>query len=134
MEMLIRVFEEVELIEKRYYLILFFDINFNVIWVIYVVSMVLCFDVVFIGNFFVVQLFREKGYEVIVQLMFRKDIFFVIEIRRCMVEGEFWEEFVFRSVVEFIREIKGVERIKMFVMNLESLEKEFQVLIRILEF
>lgn len=57
--------------------------------------------------------------------MFRKDIFFVIEIRRCMVEGEFWEEFVFRSVVEFIREIKGVERIKMFVMNLESLEKEF---------
>lgn len=54
MEMLIRVFEEVELIEKRYYLILFFDINFNVIWVIYVVSMVLCFDVVFIGNFFVV--------------------------------------------------------------------------------
>lgn len=66
--------------------------------------------------------------------MFRKDILSATEIRRRMVEGEPWEELVPRSVAEFIREIKGVERIKMLATNLESSEKELQAPIRIPEF
>lgn len=134
MEMLIRALNEAGLTDKRYYLIPLPDINFNAIWATYVVSMVPRFDVVFTGNSLVAQLFREKGYEVIVQPMFRKDILSATEIRRRMIEGEPWEELVPRSVAEFIKDIKGVERIRMLATNLESSEKELQAPIRIPEF
>jgi len=39
-----------------------------------------------------------------------------------------------RSVAEFIREIKGCERIRMLATNLEKNEKELQAPIRIPEF
>ncbi|ACJ16652.1 nicotinamide mononucleotide adenylyltransferase [Thermococcus onnurineus NA1] len=133
MEMLIRALDEAGL-EKRYYLIPLPDINFNAIWSTYVQSMVPRFDVVFTGNSLVAQLFRERGYEVIVQPMFRKDILSATEIRKRMVEGEPWEELVPKSVAEFIKEIKGVERIKMLATNLENSEKELQAPIRIPEF
>ena len=134
MEMLIRALEEAGLADKRYYLIPLPDINFNAIWATYVVSMVPRFDVVFTGNSLVAQLFREKGYEVIVQPMFRKDILSATEIRRRMIEGEPWEELVPKSVAEFIREIKGCDRIRMLATNLEKNEKELQAPIRIPEF
>ena len=133
MEMLIRALEEMEF-KKRYYLIPLPDINFNAIWATYVVSMVPKFDVVFTGNSLVAQLFREKGYEVIVQPMFKKDILSATEIRKRMIEGKPWEELVPRSVAEYIKEIKGVERIRMLATNLEKNEKELQAPIRIPEF
>ncbi len=134
MEMLIRALNEAGM-DKRYYLIPPLpDINFNAIWATYVVSMVPRFDVVFTGNSLVAQLFREKGYEVVVQPMFRKDILSATEIRRRMVEGQPWEELVPESVARFIREIKGVERIRMLATNLEKNEKELQAPIRIPEF
>ncbi|WP_297466907.1 nicotinamide-nucleotide adenylyltransferase [Thermococcus sp.] len=130
MEMLIRALDEAG-VKKRYYLIPLPDINFNAIWATYVVSMVPRFDVVFTGNSLVAQLFREKGYDVIVQPMFRKDILSATEIRRRMIEGEPWEELVPKSVAEFIREIHGVERIQMLATNLEKNEKELQAPLRI---
>lgn len=133
MEMLIRALEELKSGE-RYYLIPLPDINFNAIWATYVVSMVPRFDVVFTGNSLVAQLFREKGYEIIVQPMFRKDILSATEIRKRMVNGEPWEDLVPRSVAEFIKEIHGVERIHMLATNLEKNEKELQAPIRIPEF
>jgi len=133
MEMLIRALDEAGF-ERRYHLIPLPDINFNAIWATYVESMVPRFDVVFTGNSLVAQLFREKGYEVIVQPMFRKDILSATEIRKRMVEGKPWEDLVPRSVAEFIREIKGCERIRMLATNLEKNEKELQAPIRIPEF
>ncbi len=133
MEMLIRALNEAGM-DKRYYLIPLPDINFNAIWATYVVSMVPRFDVVFTGNSLVAQLFREKGYEVIVQPMFRKDILSATEIRKRMVEGKPWGELVPKSVAEFIKGIKGVERIRMLATNLEKNEKELQAPIRIPEF
>ncbi|AFK22248.1 nicotinamide-nucleotide adenylyltransferase [Pyrococcus sp. ST04] len=135
MEMLIRALDESGLSEKkRYYLIPLPDINFNSIWVPYVEAMVPKFDVVFTGNSLVAELFRERGYEVIVQPMFRKDILSATEIRRRMIEGEPWEELVPKSVAEYIKEIRGVERIRMLATNLESSEKELQAPIRIPEY
>ncbi len=133
MEMLIRALNEFGF-EKRYYLIPLPDINFNSIWATYVENMVPRFDVVFTGNSLVAELFRERGYEVIVQPMFRKDILSATEIRKRMVEGKSWEELVPKSVVAFIREIHGVERIRMLATNLEKNEKETQAPIRIPEF
>jgi len=133
MEMLIRALDEAGL-DKRYYLIPLPDINFNAIWATYVVSMIPRFDVVFTGNSLVAQLFREKGYEVVVQPMFRKDILSATEIRKRMIEGEPCEELVPESVVEYIRDIKGVERIKMLATNLEKNEKDLQAPVRIPEF
>ncbi|WP_457752892.1 nicotinamide-nucleotide adenylyltransferase [Thermococcus sp.] len=133
MEMLIRALDEARF-QRKYYLIPLPDINFNAIWATYVVSMVPKFDVVFTGNSLVAQLFREKGYDVIVQPMFRKDILSATEIRKRMIEGKPWEELVPKSVAEYIKEIKGVERIRMLATNLEKNEKELQAPIRIPEF
>ncbi|WP_048165986.1 nicotinamide-nucleotide adenylyltransferase [Palaeococcus pacificus] len=134
MEMLLRALDEAGFDRGRYFLIPLPDINFNSIWAPYVESIVPKFDVVFTGNSLVAQLFRERGYKVFVQPMFRKDILSATEIRRRMLEDESWENLVPKSVVEYIKEIKGVERIKMLATNLEANEKELQAPIRIPEF
>ncbi|BAA29550.1 nicotinamide-nucleotide adenylyltransferase [Pyrococcus horikoshii] len=133
MEMLIRALEEAGF-DKRYYLIPLPDINFNAIWVPYVESMVPRFHVVFTGNSLVAQLFKERGYKVVVQPMFKKDILSATEIRRRMIAGEPWEDLVPKSVVEYIKEIKGVERLRNLATNLESSEKELQAPIRVPEY
>ncbi|HDD31018.1 MAG TPA: nicotinamide-nucleotide adenylyltransferase, partial [Thermococcus litoralis] len=104
------------------------------IWAPYVEAMVPKFDIVFTGNSLVAQLFKERGYKVIVQPMFRKDILSATEIRRRMIEGEPWEDLVPKSVAEYIKEIRGVERIRMLATDLEKNEKELQAPIRIPEF
>ncbi|NJE13559.1 nicotinamide-nucleotide adenylyltransferase [Thermococcus sp. LS2] len=134
MEMILRALDEAGIDRRRYMLIPLPDINFNAIWALYVESLVPKFEVVFTGNSLVAQLFRERGYKVIVQPMFRKDILSATEIRRRMIEGEPWEELVPKAVAKYIKEIKGVERIKMLATNLEENEKEFQTPIRIPEF
>jgi nicotinamide-nucleotide adenylyltransferase len=134
MEMLIRALDEAGVERGKYMLIPLPDINFNSIWAPYVEAMVPKFEVVFTGNSLVAQLFRERGYKVLVQPMFRKDILSATEIRRRMIEDEPWEDLVPKSVAQYIKEIKGVERIKMLATNLEANEKELQAPIRIPEF
>ncbi|ALV62585.1 Nicotinamide-nucleotide adenylyltransferase, NadM family [Thermococcus sp. 2319x1] len=134
MEMLIRALDEKGIPRGKYFLVALPDINFNSIWAPYVEAMVPKFDIVFTGNSLVAQLFRERGYKVVVQPMFRKDILSATEIRRRMIEGEPWEELVPKSVAEYIKEIKGVERIRMLATDLEKNEKELQAPIRIPEF
>jgi len=99
-------------IKKRVYIIPLEDIYRNSLWVSHVCSMVPPFQVVFSNNPLVVRLFLEAGFKVFHTSMYNREEFQGTEIRRRMLEGEEWESLVPPSVVEIIREIDGLKRIR----------------------
>ncbi|MHC1626249.1 MAG: nicotinamide-nucleotide adenylyltransferase [Methanoculleaceae archaeon] len=107
--MITRALEE---IDCRYYVIPIEDLRRNALWVAHVISMVPPFDIVFSGNPLVVQLFSEAGIPVRSPAMYERDTHSGTEIRRRMIAGEPWEHLVPPAVVEVIKEIDGIERIR----------------------
>ncbi|MBO8181999.1 MAG: nicotinamide-nucleotide adenylyltransferase [Archaeoglobus sp.] len=99
-------------IKKRVYIIPLEDIYRNSLWVSHVCSMVPPFQVVFSNNPLVVRLFLEAGFKVFHTAMYNREEFQGTEIRRRMLEGEEWEPLVPPSVVEIIKEIDGLKRIR----------------------
>jgi len=98
--------------KKKIYIIPLEDIYRNSLWVSHVCSMVPPFDVVFSNNPLVGRLFREAGFKVVKTELYKRYEYQGKEIRKKMLNGEDWEEFVPRSVAEIIKEIDGVSRIK----------------------
>lgn len=88
------------------------DLRRNALWVSHVCSMTPPFETVYSNNPLVVQLFSEAGIEVISPDMYKRHIHSGTEIRRRMLAGEDWMELVPPAVVEVIREIAGVMRLK----------------------
>ena len=70
------------------------------------------FDVVFSNNPLVIRLFKEAGFKVVRTKMYRRVEYQGTEIRKRMLNGGNWEELVPKAVVEVIREIDGIGRIK----------------------
>ena len=95
-----------------YYVIPIKDIEFNAIWVSYVEALTPPFDLVYTGNPLVRELFMERGYTVKRPKLYNRSEYSGKEIRRRMLEGERWEHLVPEEVVEVIREIDGVNRIR----------------------
>jgi nicotinamide-nucleotide adenylyltransferase len=58
------------------------------------------------------RLFTEAGYKVKPIRFFDRKLYSSTEIREKMVKGESWEKLVPKSVVAFIKEIDGVNRLK----------------------
>jgi nicotinamide-nucleotide adenylyltransferase len=88
------------------------DMQRNSIWVAHVKSMTPPFDVVYSNNPLVLSLFQESGIEVKRSLFFQRELYSGTEIRRRMLNDEPWENLVTKPVVEVVKEVKGVERIK----------------------
>ncbi len=101
-------------IEKpvKLYIIPLEDIYRNSLWVSHVKSMVPPFSVVYSNNPLVIRLFREAGIEVRSTKLYRRLEYQGTEIRRRMIEGENWKDFVPGCVAEVIEEVGGVERIR----------------------
>ncbi len=99
-------------IKKGYYIIPIPDVNNNSLWVSHVRSHTPPFERVYSGNTLVKRLFKEIGVRVGTPPMFNREEYSGTEIRRRMLEGEPWKHLVPRGVVEVIKEIKGVERMK----------------------
>ena len=110
--------ERIEMIEitltdnniKKFTLFPIPDINEDGRWVEHVVSIVPKFDIVFSGNEKTLKLFNEEGY-------ITREITLIpgisaTEIRRRMLHENGWRELVPKSVVEYIENINGVERVK----------------------
>jgi nicotinamide-nucleotide adenylyltransferase len=81
-------------------------------WVEHVKSIISDFDVVITNNSFTKKLFLEKGYEVKDTDLFNKEKYSGKEIRKRMIKNEKWENLVPDKVVSYIKEIKGIERLK----------------------
>jgi len=109
--MIVRALEEISS-SKRIYVIPLEDIYRNSLWVSHVCSMVPPFDVVFTNNPLVHRLFKEAGFEVRYTGLINRGEYQGTEIRRKIIEGGDWEKYVPRAVVEVIKEIDGISRLR----------------------
>jgi nicotinamide-nucleotide adenylyltransferase len=88
------------------------DLDRNSVWVSHVQSMTPRFDVAYSNNPLVVRLFEEADVEVRQSPMFRRDVLEGTELRERMIRGRDWEALVPDAVVDVIREVDGVKRIR----------------------
>ena len=87
------------------------DIEYNSLWVSYLETLVPEFDAVASRNPLVVRLFKERGYMVLAPPFFDRRVYSGVRIRRMMLEGGEWESSLPSSVVDYIKRIRGVERL-----------------------
>ncbi|MBE0522780.1 MAG: nicotinamide-nucleotide adenylyltransferase [Methanosarcinales archaeon] len=96
----------------RHYIIPIEDIKRNSVWVSHIISMTPPFQIVYSNNPLVIRLFEEAGFEVRQSPLYQRDKYSGTEIRRRMLNEEEWESLVPPSTADIIKEISGVERLK----------------------
>jgi nicotinamide-nucleotide adenylyltransferase len=96
----------------KHYVIPIEDIQRNSLWVSHVKSMVPPFEIAYTNNPLVIELLSEAGIKVKQSPLFKRNNYSGTEIRRSMLRGEKWEQFVPDMVVEIIKQIDGVKRLK----------------------
>jgi len=111
-ERVMMVTKAVEELDATTYVVPIEDLDRNSVWVSHVQSMTPRFDVAYSNNPLVVRLFDEAGVEVRQSPMFRRDVLEGTELRERMIRGRDWTDLVPDVVVEVIREVDGVERIR----------------------
>uniref|UniRef100_A0A7J3ZN90 Nicotinamide-nucleotide adenylyltransferase n=1 Tax=Fervidicoccus fontis TaxID=683846 RepID=A0A7J3ZN90_9CREN len=97
------------------------DIEYNSLWVGYLETLLPPFQAVASRNPLVQRLFAEKGYAVLEPPLYQRDLISGVRIRKMMLEGRGWEDLVPKRVVEIVREISGIERIRKVVQTDEEL-------------
>ncbi|MEM1551000.1 MAG: nicotinamide-nucleotide adenylyltransferase [Candidatus Bathyarchaeia archaeon] len=96
----------------KYYIIPVIDLDVHSLWVTHVCSHVPKFDIVYSNEPLTRRLFIESCFRVESIPFFKREVCSATEIRRRMLSGSNWEELLPKSVAAYIREIKGVERLK----------------------
>ncbi len=103
--------------DLTYYVIPIKDIDFNALWVSYVETLTPPFNIVYSGNPLVRELFTEKNYKVVKPKLYNRAEYSGTEIRKRMLNDEEWEHLVPEEVVEVIKEIDGINRLKRLNMK-----------------
>jgi nicotinamide-nucleotide adenylyltransferase len=111
-ERVLMVSSAMEEFDIKHYVIPIEDIQRNSLWVSHVMSMVPPFEIAYTNNPLVIELLSEAGIEVKQSPLFKRNNYSGTEIRRRMLDVDKWEHFVPEKVVEIIREIDGVKRLK----------------------
>ncbi|MFC6753983.1 nicotinamide-nucleotide adenylyltransferase [Halorubrum tibetense] len=111
-ERVMMVTKAVEELDITTYVVPIEDLDRNSVWVSHVQSMTPRFDVAYSNNPLVVRLFQEAGVEVRGSPMFNREVLEGTELRERMIHGRNWTDLVPETVVDVIREIDGVERIR----------------------
>ena len=96
----------------NYYLVPIEDLHRNSIWVAHVESIAPPFDVVFANNPLIKRLFEERGYKIEAPPFYDRKKYSGREIRRRIIHGEPWEQFVPEMVAKTIKEIDGISRLR----------------------
>ena len=110
--MIRRALEEAGIPPNRYWIIPVPDAGMHMVWVSQVVGYCPEFSVAYTNEPLTRRLFIEAGYEVRPIPYFNRGVYSATEVRRRMLNDENWEELVPPAVARFIREIKGIERLK----------------------
>jgi nicotinamide-nucleotide adenylyltransferase len=100
-----------------FYVIPIEDIRRNALWVAHVQSMTPPFDLCYSSNPLVVQLFKEAGITVQSPAMYERETLSGTGIRKRMLNGEPWKNLVPPAVVQVLKEIDGVERLRQISKN-----------------
>ncbi len=112
LEMIDRVLREQGYSRDRYWLIPAPDLHKPLAWTTYVLGLVPRIDVVVSGNPHVRYIFEWMGYRVVEPPMLEPKRYKGSVIRELIYSGGEWEELVPRAIINYIREVNGVERIK----------------------
>jgi nicotinamide-nucleotide adenylyltransferase len=88
------------------------DVHLHMMWVSALEGYTPRFAVVYSNEPLTRRLFVEAGYEVKDIPLYDRKVYSSTEIRKRMVKGEDWEEYVPRKVSAFIKEIDGVNRLR----------------------
>lgn len=110
--MIRRALIECEIGESKVWIVPVPDIHLHMLWVSAVEGYVPKFEVVYSNEPLTRRLFVEAGYPVKNIPFFERKIYSSTLIREKMNKGETWETLVPKSVAEFIKEIKGIDRLK----------------------
>jgi nicotinamide-nucleotide adenylyltransferase len=93
------------------------DIQRNALWVAHVRSMTPPFDLCYSSNPLVMQLFKETGIRVQSPEMYEREILSGTEIRRRIIKDEPWKNLVPPEVIQVLKEIDGVERLRQISLD-----------------
>ncbi len=96
----------------RYYIIPVMDLDIHGIWVSHVCSLVPKFDAVYSNEPLTRRLFIEARFNVQEIPFLDRERCSSTEIRERMLKDENWETLLPKSVAEYIKQIKGVERLR----------------------
>jgi nicotinamide-nucleotide adenylyltransferase len=96
---------------NKYFIIPVEDVNVHSIWVAHLKSRLPPFNVAFSNEPVTSRLLKEEGIKVEKIPFFNRTLYSATEIRKRILKGENWMELVPKSVAQFIKEIKGDERI-----------------------
>ena len=110
--MLTKALSENGIPASKYYIIPIQDVACNSIWVAHVKMLTPPFECVYSGNPLVQRLFIEAGNKVTEPPLFNREIFSGTEVRRRILTDENWESLVPKSVINVIKEIDGISRMK----------------------
>jgi len=110
--MLTKALSENGIHASKYYIIPIQDVTCNSIWVAHVKMLTPPFECVYSGNPLVQRLFIEAGNKVTEPPLFNRETYSGTEVRRRILTDEDWESLVPKSVINVIKEINGISRMK----------------------
>jgi len=110
--MLTKALSENGIHASKYYIIPIQDVTCNSIWVAHVKMLTPPFECVYSGNPLVQRLFIEAGNKVTEPPLFNRETYSGTEVRRRILIDEDWESLVPKSVINVIKEINGISRMK----------------------
>jgi nicotinamide-nucleotide adenylyltransferase len=116
-ERVLMITRSLESLGCPFYVIPIEDIQRNALWVAHVRSMTPPFDTCYSSNPLVVRLFSEAAINVKSPAMYEREILSGTEIRRRMLNNEPWKLLVPPAVVQVIREIDGIRRLRRIAMD-----------------
>lgn len=97
---------------KRYLIIPIPDAIGHAVWTAFIDQVVPKYDVVFSNDKLTIQLFREKGVQVIEPDLYDRMVYSATEVRRRIIEGEDWKSLVPPAVVKVVGPIIKKGRFK----------------------
>ena len=107
-----RALDESSVDSKRVWIVPVPDVHLHMMWVSSVEGYTPQFDIVYSNEPLTRRLFTESGYKVKPIRLFERKEYSSTEIREKMVKDQDWEKLVPKSVVAFIKEIDGINRLK----------------------
>jgi len=104
--------KEEGILPSRFWIVPVPDVHVHMTWVSQVVGYTPKFTVVYTNDPLTRRLFIEAGYQVKPVPFHKRRLYSATEIRKRMLDGKDWEELLPSSVVQFVKEIGGEERLR----------------------
>jgi nicotinamide-nucleotide adenylyltransferase len=109
--MIRRALQEAAVDYSRLWIVPVPDVHLHMLWVSAIEGYTPHFNIVYSNEPLTRRLFTEAGYKVKSIQFFKRKLYTSTIVRERMIKGESWMKLVPKSVVDFINEIDGVNRL-----------------------